>query len=126
MRSASSAQINPAISAMMPPASQAPRTNAGVCTRCATTYGFMKMPAPTMPPITSMVESNRPRRRASGCVAAGASADRELTGFDGKPDKEALRSVTENKRPGQPQPGGLGTKVEGCEEVVAQWGRTQA
>ena len=27
---------------------------------CATTYGLMKMPAPTMPPITIMVASNNP------------------------------------------------------------------
>src|SRR5258708_2132016 len=28
----------------------------------------MKMPAPTVPPMTSMVASNRPKRRASGCA----------------------------------------------------------
>ena len=43
----------------------APRISAGVCSCCATTYGLMKMPAPTMPPITIMVASNRPTWRSS-------------------------------------------------------------
>src|ERR1700704_5331324 len=36
----------------------------GVCTCLATTDGLTKMPAPIMPPITIMVASNAPRRRA--------------------------------------------------------------
>src|SRR5690242_5695247 len=46
-----------------PPISQTPRIRKGVCTRSATTYGLIKMPEPTMPPITIMVASNTPSRR---------------------------------------------------------------
>src|ERR1051325_6642918 len=38
----------------------------------------MKMPAPTMPPMTSMVASNRPSRRARGCDEAGSVCGTEL------------------------------------------------
>ena len=36
----------------------------GVCTARATTYGFMNMPEPTIPPITIMEASNKPSLRA--------------------------------------------------------------
>ena len=62
---ASSAYANAPSSAMTPPAAHAPTISAGVCTDCATTYGLMKMPEPMMPPMTIMVASNAPRRRAS-------------------------------------------------------------
>src|SRR5664279_1279216 len=51
--------------ARIPPATHTPRMRTGVCSCCATTYGLMKMPAPTMPPITIMVASNRPTCRSS-------------------------------------------------------------
>src|SRR5438270_11825922 len=35
-----------------------------VCTRSATRYGLMQIPAPMMPPITAMVVPKRPRWRA--------------------------------------------------------------
>ena len=40
----------------------------GALTVRATTYGLMKIPAPMMPPMTSIVASKAPRRRAS-CVS---------------------------------------------------------
>src|SRR5277367_3528761 len=75
--------MNAPASAIAPPASHAPRISAGVCTSPATTYGLMKIPEPTMPPITSIVASNNPKRAArarrgsaSGCKeTAGASRD---------------------------------------------------
>src|SRR5690348_7471263 len=57
--------MNAPISARMPPATQAPRIIAGVWTSFATTYGLMKMPDPMIPPITTIVASNRPTRAAS-------------------------------------------------------------
>jgi len=50
--------------ATTPPAAHTPRISMGVCNCCATTYGLMKMPAPTMPPITIMVASNKPTCRS--------------------------------------------------------------
>src|ERR1039457_7269375 len=55
--------------ASTPPADHTPRIRNGVCTCCATTYGLMKMPEPTMPPITIMVASNSPSWRR-GLVSA--------------------------------------------------------
>src|SRR5437588_8325485 len=52
------------ISAINPPINQAPRTRNGVCTCRATTDGLTKMPAPMIPPITIMVASKGPSRRA--------------------------------------------------------------
>src|SRR5713226_8690193 len=57
-------------SAMSPPSSHAPRISAGVCTCRATTYGLMKIPAPTIPPMTIIVASNSPNRRARPVAAA--------------------------------------------------------
>jgi hypothetical protein len=63
-----------AISATSPPSTQTPRIKNGVVTWRATTDGFMKIPEPMMPPITIMVASKRPRRRASpGCDLAEES-----------------------------------------------------
>src|SRR6185503_4346029 len=50
--------------------------SAGVFTCPATTYGFMKMPEPTMPPMTSIVASNRPISRASDVEAGGVPIGR--------------------------------------------------
>src|SRR5262245_7916350 len=62
-------------SAMTPPSTQAPRMEKGVWTCRATTYGLMKIPEPTIPPITMRVASRKPRRRArrgvSRCGSAG-------------------------------------------------------
>src|SRR5580704_3793534 len=64
--------------ATMPPIIQTPRISSDVCTCCATTYGLIKMPAPTMPPITIMVASNSPTWRSRpvgvGC-GIGLEAD---------------------------------------------------
>src|ERR1035437_6434358 len=49
--------------ASAPPATHTPRMRNGVCTCLATTLGFMKIPDPTMPPITSIVASNTPSCR---------------------------------------------------------------
>ena len=49
---------------MTPPPAQAPRMSGAVCTCRATTYGLMKMPDPMMPPMTIMVASKGPSRRA--------------------------------------------------------------
>src|SRR6266849_1536281 len=62
--------MNAPASAMNPPSSHAPRISAGVCTCRATTYGLMKIPAPTIPPMTIIVASNRPSRRAKPVAAA--------------------------------------------------------
>src|SRR5262249_35015841 len=45
---------------MAPPAIQAARTSAPEGSRCATSDGLMKMPAPMIPPITTTVASKRP------------------------------------------------------------------
>src|ERR1039457_6921096 len=55
--------------ASTPPADHTPRIRNGVCTCWATTYGLMKMPEPTMPPITIMVASKSPSWRR-GLVSA--------------------------------------------------------
>src|ERR1041385_4792045 len=55
---------------MTPPAIQAPRIRAGVCTCRATTYGLMKIPDPMIPPMTIIVASNAPSRRASVVMRA--------------------------------------------------------
>jgi hypothetical protein len=52
-------------------ASQAPRMSAGVCTSRATSAGFMKIPEPTMPPITTSVASMGRGGRASEASAQG-------------------------------------------------------
>src|SRR5262249_7179578 len=62
-RVASSAQINAPHIASNPPNTHTLRINNGVCTRCATSEGLAKIPAPTMPPITIIVASNNPSRR---------------------------------------------------------------
>ena len=49
----------------MPPRTQTPTMSSGVSTCRATSAGVTKMPEPMIPPMTSMVASNRPRRRAS-------------------------------------------------------------
>jgi hypothetical protein len=56
--------------AIAPPKTHAPRMSVGVCTCRATTYGFMKMPEPTMPPITTMTASNRPNWQAKRGLAS--------------------------------------------------------
>jgi hypothetical protein len=43
---------------MTPPSAHAVTTSAGVPTRWATIAGFKKMPAPMMPPTTTMAVSN--------------------------------------------------------------------
>ncbi len=57
--------MNAAASAMSPPRAQTSKNQEGRGNWRATTDGFMKMPDPMMPPMTIMVASNRPRRRAS-------------------------------------------------------------
>src|ERR1700738_3340229 len=52
-------------SAINPPAAHAPKTKIVGGTCCATTYGLMKMPEPMTPPITIIVVSNKPSRRAN-------------------------------------------------------------
>ena len=47
-----------------PPSSQTPTISRGVPTCRATSAGLTKMPEPMIPPMTSMVASNRPSRRA--------------------------------------------------------------
>jgi len=56
--------MNPPTNAIRPPAIQAPIISSGVVTRWATRHGLMKIPAPTIPPMTVMVAPNRPNRRA--------------------------------------------------------------
>src|SRR5690348_6618437 len=59
------------------------RISAGVCTCRATTYGLMKMPAPMIPPITIIVASNKPSRRArltdSACRLVGSAIPGRLS-----------------------------------------------
>ncbi len=57
---ASSAQMKAPNIARAPPAIHTPKIKNGVCTCTATTCGFMKIPDPTMPPITIIVASNSP------------------------------------------------------------------
>src|SRR5438270_9964149 len=55
------------------------------------------MPAPTMPPITSMVASNRPSRRARGCDEAGSVCGTgELKTLPERDIKRAARERVEN------------------------------
>src|SRR5205823_11099475 len=68
---ASSAYANAPRSAITPPAAHAPMMNSGVWTWRATTYGLMKMPDPMIPPITIIVASKAPRRRASAATEIG-------------------------------------------------------
>src|SRR6266542_4884334 len=72
---ASSAQMNAAASAINPPRAQTKSIRKGVVTWRATTDGFMKIPDPIMPPITIIVASKRPRRRAN--PGAGGVVDVE-------------------------------------------------
>ena len=44
----------------------------GVCSGCATIAGFRNIPAPMMPPMTTIVVSNTPSRRMY-CVVAGVA-----------------------------------------------------
>src|SRR5712691_5958938 len=57
--------MNAPASAISPPRTQTPRISVGVCTCRATTEGLMKMPAPMIPPITTIVAWNSPNCRAS-------------------------------------------------------------
>src|SRR3954470_18554583 len=52
--------MNAPNNASIPPAAHAPRISAGEWTRCATSDGFAKIPAPTIPPITIIVASKSP------------------------------------------------------------------
>ena len=56
--------MNAPASAINPPKAQAPRIRIVEGTCCATTYGLMKIPEPMMPPMTIIVVSNKPSRRA--------------------------------------------------------------
>jgi hypothetical protein len=60
----------------MPPKIQTPRIRNGVWTWRATTYGLIKMPEPTIPPITIMVASKRFRRRGRFGVGVGTGGDK--------------------------------------------------
>src|ERR1700736_5937594 len=51
-------------SAIKPPNVHAARINVVDGTCCATTYGLMKIPEPMIPPMTIIVVSNKPSRRA--------------------------------------------------------------
>ena len=53
--------------AAAPPAIHAPIISSLVDVQEATIAGVTKIPDPTIPPITTMVESKRPMRRASRC-----------------------------------------------------------
>src|SRR5262245_18625524 len=64
--------MNAPVNANSPPTAHAPSAACHVVTTCATTAGLTKMPAPTMPPITSIVASNRLRRRASAAADGAA------------------------------------------------------
>src|SRR5262249_20701002 len=88
----------------------------------------MKMPAPTMPPITSMVESNRPSRLASGWdgESPAASADCCVTGFDSEAGEQHLRDKPEQQRSGQREPGGLQPKLEDGSDGIGDRTRGQA
>ena len=63
-RAPSSAYTKPPMMATMAPMPHAARVSGAVPTRWATTDGDRKMPEPMMPPTTSMVPENRPRRAA--------------------------------------------------------------
>src|SRR5262249_45070546 len=65
--------MNAPTRATAPPASHAPRISASECTCRATTEGLMKIPEPTMPPMTTRVASRRPSR------GSNAGADVEVT-----------------------------------------------
>src|SRR3972149_3077011 len=57
--------MNAPARASTPPNDHAPKISHGVSTMRATTWGFMKIPEPTMPPMTSMTASKSPSRRAN-------------------------------------------------------------
>src|ERR1700693_2988840 len=67
--------MNAPARAIIPPITQTPRINPGVCTCRATTEGLMKMPAPTIPPMTIMVAWKSPNWRASCGPAAREGAE---------------------------------------------------
>jgi hypothetical protein len=56
--------MNAPSTATTAPASHTARMSGTDCTRCATTAGLRKMPAPMMPPTTIMVPEKSPTRRA--------------------------------------------------------------
>src|SRR5215471_20964101 len=65
----SSAYEKTPASAIAPPAPHAASTSSGVSSRCATLPGDRKMPAPTIPPITTMVASNGPSARLKSAAS---------------------------------------------------------
>ena len=71
--------------AIAPPISQTPTIRVGVETCRATSAGLTKMPEPMIPPMTSMVASNRPSRRTSFGSRSRPSIRRfdRLNGYSG-------------------------------------------
>src|ERR1017187_3189687 len=78
--------------ASAPPATQPPRMRNGVCPCLATTLGFMKIPDPTIPPITSMVASNTPscRRTLVSSKAVGYHTPNPVIPAPGESETQAL------------------------------------
>src|SRR5207248_2812896 len=85
--------------------------SAGVWTWRATTYGLMKMPEPMMPPMTSIVASNAPRRRASGASASGM----RLHGRDDLVPAAAVLERVEAEVAGHQNPAAV--RVEGARGI---------
>ena len=85
--------------ATTPPVTQAATTSEGRSTAFATSCGFMKMPDPTMPPMTAIVVSKNPSCRDGVPMAAhGISAVVEAAvepprspGFGESPERRANR-----------------------------------
>src|SRR5439155_23978277 len=76
--------------AAAPPAIHAPIISSRVDVQEATIAGVTKIPEPTIPPITTMVESKKPMRRASRSSGTLYHARARLAGQPGTPSRVIL------------------------------------
>jgi len=75
------------------------RGSARGCRQSGRRRGFMKMPEPTMPPMTSMVASKRPRRRTNpGFSISMRRAYRNFVSSRQPPTTTARNAVTRRRR----------------------------
>src|SRR5882672_7923373 len=78
-----------------PPTTQAASIPARVPLEEATVAGVTKIPEPTMPPITTMVASKRPMRRASRSSVTGEAVSRAALPHRGRPGERGPREGEE-------------------------------
>src|SRR5437763_6011904 len=85
---------------MPPPIAHAANARSGVWTNRATTDGLTKIPAPMMPPITIIVASNTPRRRAREGSLSVEEVNLSVDAIDlqfASPGRETFQSIQHSK-----------------------------